>query len=168
MTDGPARGRLFVVIGAQADVRAEVAQALARRSTRSIAIEGASFDAMVVAGRQEYGEPPTVAQLEQLFLRWSASIATAETYLLEGFDAVISDAILGGLLDDFLDLVTPEPVHLVGLHSLDSTGPALLDTPRYGLWLDLTARTAEEAVDEVLLRLDEAVVLTAEPTPDSS
>lgn len=163
MTEEPARGRLFVVIGTQAAERTAIAEALARRSTRAVAIEGSAFDAMVLAGREEYAEPPTLAQVKQLFLRWSASIATAETYLLEGFDAVISDAILGGFLDDFLDLVTPEPVHLVGVQSREPTEPALRATPRYGLWVDLRARTADEVADEVLLRLDEALVLTEDP-----
>jgi hypothetical protein len=161
------RGRLFLVTGAQASERTAVARALAHRSPRAVAIEGSSFDAMVLAGGEGYDDPPTVPQLRMLFLRWSASLATAEIYLLEGFDAVISDAVLGGLLDDFLDLATPEPVHLVGVHSLSSTPPLVLETPRYGIWVDLTARTAEEAADEVLLRLDEALVLTAEATPES-
>ena len=164
MTEEPARGRLFVVIGAQAGQRHALAEALARRSRRAVAIEGSAFDAMVLAGREEYAEPPTVAQVKQLFLRWSASIATAETYLLEGFDAIISDAILGRFLDDFLDLVTPEPVHLVGVQSRQPSAPALRGTPRYGLWVDLEARDVEEVADEVMLRLDEALVLTEDPT----
>lgn len=161
------RGRLFLVTGAEASERTAVAQALARRSSRAIAIEGTSFDAMVLAGREDFDEPLTVPQLRMLFLRWSASLATAEIYLLEGFDAVISDAVLGGLLDDFLDLATPEPVHLVGVHSGGSTPAAVLETPRYGIWVDLTAQTAEEAADEVMRRLDEALVLTAEASPES-
>jgi hypothetical protein len=154
------RGRLFVVTGPRAPERTEVAMALARRSDRAIAIECSSFDTMLVTGRQDYGDPPTVEQIRQLFLRWSAGIATAETYLLEGFDAVISDAILGSFLDDFLDLVTPEPVHLVVLG--DALDPALGSTPRYGLWLESGLRSPDEAARRVLGSLDESLVVTDE------
>ena len=46
-------------------------------------------------------------------LRWSAALAVAETYQLEGFDAVVAEDALGDRLEDFLDLVEPEPVHVV-------------------------------------------------------
>ncbi|HEU5143648.1 MAG TPA: hypothetical protein VFT81_00610 [Dermatophilaceae bacterium] len=158
--DDTRRGRLFVVTGPHAPERTGVATALARRSARAIAIECSSFDTMLVSGRQDYDDPPTVEQIRQRFLRWSAGIATAETYLLEGFDAVISDAILGSFLDDFLDLVTPEPVHLVVLG--DTMDPALASTPRYGLWLDTGVRSPDEAAHEVLGSLEESLVVTDE------
>ena len=148
------RGRLFLVAGADAAVRAEVATALARRSPLAIALDGTAFDAMVVTGRQVYAEPPSVSQLRQLFLRWSASIATAETYLLEGFDAVISDAVLGSFLDDFLDLATPEPVHVVVLDDGRQTG-----TPGWGLWVPASL-PAEVIAAQVLADPDRARVLT--------
>ena len=158
--DDVVRGRLFVVTGPHAPERSQVATALARRSTRAIAIDCSSFDTMLVTGRQDYDDPPTLEQIRQLFLRWSAGIATAETYLLEGFDAVVSDAILGSFLDDFLDLVTPEPVHLVVLG--DAMDPALGSTPRYGLWLDTGARSPDEAARDVLASLEESLVVTDE------
>jgi hypothetical protein len=154
------RGRLFVVTGPRAPERAAVATALAHRLTRAIAIDCSCFDTMLVTGRHDYDEPPTVEQIRQLFLRWSAGIATAETYLLEGFDAVISDTLLGSFLDDFLDLVAPEPVHLVVLG--DSLDPALRGTPRYGLWLDTGVGSPDETATHVLGSLDESLVVTDE------
>lgn len=111
---------------------------------------------MVVAGRAPYREPPQAEQLRQQFLRWSAAIATAETYQLEGFDAVISDTVLGDRLEDFLDLVSPESLHLVVLlrERLD------LRTPRWGLWVDSSEQTVDQTVAIVLSRLDESVVAT--------
>ena len=52
------RGRLFLVTGAQAAGKTTVAQALARRLERAVAIDGDVFDHMVVSGRDPYDEPP--------------------------------------------------------------------------------------------------------------
>ena len=165
MTDDPAtppRGRLFLVTGGPSVGRAAVAVALAQRFERAVAIDGDSFEHMVVSGRLPYREPPTSEQLRLRFLRWSAAIATAETYQLEGFDAVISDVVLGPRLEDFLDLAAPEPVHVIVLE-----GPARVDpdTPPWGLWLrcpPADQATVGATVDEILAHLDEALVPTAD------
>ena len=111
---------------------ATVGSRLAARSARAVAIDAGVFDGMVVAGRESYAAPhdgrATSEQVRQLLLRWSAALATAETYQLEGFDAVISDHVPGPRLEDFLDLVSPEPVHLVVLGAPDD--PAMRETPR--------------------------------------
>ncbi|MEP7331643.1 MAG: hypothetical protein ABI692_06095 [Terracoccus sp.] len=155
--DETGRGRLFLVSGALAANTTAVGAALARSFERAVAIDAAVFDHMVVAGRDPYREPPRAEQLRQLFLRWSAAIATAQTYQLEGFDAVISDTVLGDHLEDFLDLVSPETLHLVVLL------PEQLDrrTPRWGLWVDSSEQTVDETVTTVLSRLEESVVATA-------
>ncbi len=150
------RGRLFLVTGAHASSPSAVGAALARCFERAVAIDGAVFDHMVVAGRDPYAEPPGPEQLRQLFLRWSASIATAETYQLEGFDAVISDSVVGEYLEDFLDLASPETLHLVVLVP-DQVDPGV---PRWGLWVDSCGQTAEETAATVLGRLAESVVAT--------
>lgn len=153
--DESPRGRLYLVTGARAAGTTSVGHALARRFERAVAIDGDVFDQMVVSGRDPFDEPPSPEQVRQLFLRWSAAIATAETYQLEGFDAVISDTVLGGHLEDFLDLASPETVHVIVLHdTLDRR------TPRWGLWIDRCEQTIEETVTEILARLDEAVVVT--------
>lgn len=150
------RGRLFVVTGGDDSSSSAVGAALARSLDRAVAIDGAVFDHMVVAGRAPYAEPPEHEQLRQLFLRWSASIATAETYQLEGFDAVVSDSVLGGYLEDFLDLASPETIHLVVLVP-DQLAPAI---PRWGLWVGTGGQTAEQTAATVLGRLAESVVAT--------
>jgi hypothetical protein len=81
----------------------------------------------------------------------------AETYQLEGFDAVVAEDALGDRLEDFLDLVEPEPVHVVVIR--DDADPA---TPHWGLWVDVSDST-DRTADDVVARLDDALVLTTPP-----
>ena len=161
--DETGRGRLFLVSGARAAEAIAVGAALARSCERAVAIDATVFDRMVVAGHDAYQEPPRAEQLRQLFLRWSAAIATAETYQLEGFDAVISDTVLGDHLEDFLDLVSPETLHLVVLDPGGGVRAArrhAVGTPRWGLWVDSSEQTVDETVATVLSRLEDSVVAT--------
>ncbi len=158
MSDRPPRGRLFVITGGGAAERAEVAGALAERLERSVVIEAAAFDAMIVSGRSSEPAPPDAVHLpwvRQLLLRWSAALATAETYQLEGYDAVVTDDLTGDRLEDFLDLVAPETVLLVALDDGSD-----LATPRWGLWVRSPDRPAGDLADVVLSRLAEAAVAT--------
>lgn len=157
MTAAPERGRLFLVTGGTRDVRAGVAGGLAAHLDRAVAVDCSVFDRMIVSGRVPATDPPTLAQVRQLLLRWSAGIATAETYQLEGYDAVVTDDLHGDHLEDFLDLVSPEPVLLV---VLDDGSDAV--TPHWGLWLDGAGRQADDLAEDILARLDDALVLTTE------
>jgi hypothetical protein len=162
MTEDASRGRLFVVTGAEADTRASLAVAMAARLDRSVTVDCSVFDRMIVSGHEPEPEDPTSAQKAQLghirqrLLRWSAGLATAETYQLEGFDAVVTDDLRGSRLEDFLDLAAPESVLLVVLDDGSD-----LETPRWGLWVRSPGRPAAELADVVLSRLDEALVETA-------
>ena len=155
----PVRGRLFLVTGPDAAERLAVASSVARALDRCALVDGAQVDRMLVSGRVPVGGPLTGELLGQLLLRWSASIAAAETFLLEGYDAVISDDVQGDRVEDFLDLAAPETVHLVVLRH-PSLEPA---TPRWGLWLDGGDLSPEETSTDILDRLDDARVVTAEP-----
>jgi len=155
----PARGRLFLVTGADASERVTVAQAVARALERSALVDGAEIDRMLISGRVPLGGPLTGEQLRQLLLRWSATIAAAETFQLEGYDAVVTDDVRGDRVEDFLDLASPETVHLVVLRH-----PALeAHTPHWGLWVEAGDRAPEQIAAEILNRLDDARVVTAEP-----
>jgi hypothetical protein len=157
--DEPARGRLVVVTGAPDDVRTGVAGGLARRFERGVVVDGAVLDAMVVSGRTSAAGPARLDELRLWMLRCSAAIATAETYQLEGFDVVVTDDLLGDRLEDFLDLAAPEPVHVVVLDDGNDR-----TTPRWGLWVRCSPDATEPVdvtVDEVVTRLDEALVPTA-------
>ena len=124
---GP-RGRLLLVTAARAQARAALASAVATRLGRAVLVDGTALELAVTAGDAAgWDEPPTSEQLRMRLLRWSAALSVAETYQLEGFDAVVAEDALGDRLEDFLDLVEPEPVHVVVV--ADEADPA---TPRVG------------------------------------
>ncbi|GAA2162995.1 hypothetical protein FHX52_0107 [Humibacillus xanthopallidus] len=174
------RGRLFLVTGTDPEQRRSLAAALARRIGRAVVIDGEALERLVRIGSLEpWTGTPTSAQLRDRLLRWSAALAVAETHQLEGWDAVLVEDALGERLEDLLDLVDPEPVHLVVIAA--GVDPS---TPRWGLWVDepTPANEAAEAAEpdtmaevdtvaeldamaeSVLARLDEALVVTADPT----
>lgn len=154
--EAPARGRLFLVAAPSAERAAPVALELGRRLPRAFVVSGAQIGSMVV-GRRVAPPESDLERLHGLLLRWSACLAAAETFLLEGFDAVVHDVIAGDQLEDFLDLCAPEPVHVVIVDDSHGAG-----TPRWGLWLD-PAAPPDAAAAAVLARLEESLVLTAEP-----
>lgn len=162
-TAGPApgeepRGRLFLVTAPAAEPAAAVASAVAERLARCVLVTGSAVDAMVVSGGVGGSQ---LERMQHLLLRWSACLALAETYLLEGYDAVVTDVVTGPHVEDFLDLAAPETVHLLVLDEAQSS-----TTPRWGLWLS-PGTAAPEAADALLGALEEAAVLTAGPEDDA-
>lgn len=180
-----AMGRLIVVSGLAAAGKTTVGRALAESLPRAVHIDGQAVHAFMVTGAEPYAEPRTSEGLEQMLLRYSGALAVSEVYRLAGYDAVITDNILGTFLGDFIDLAGAGLVYLVMLDPDAETistrdelrgGPRASDpvtvealremlqtqTRRVGLWLDTSAMTVDETVVEVLARLDEALVDVAE------
>ncbi len=158
MTDEPVtRGRLFLITAPSEDTAAAVALELGHRLPRCLVVAGSQVDAMLVSGRVP-ADDVGLEGVRHRLLRWSACLAAAETYQLEGFDAVVCDVVTGGHLEDFLDLATPETVHVVVLDD-----PRLSATPRWGLWLDAGAAPPGTLAEAVLAHLDDAKVRTVEP-----
>lgn len=162
MTEEPVtRGRLFLVTSPVPDAAAAVAVELAHRLPRCLVVAGSQVDAMVVSGRVP-DDDDDLEGVRHRLLRWSACLAAAETYQLEGFDAVVHDVVIGGHLEDFLDLAAPETVHVVVLDD-----PRLSATPRWGLWLVARAAPPGTLAEAILAHLDTSRVLTTEPVdPD--
>jgi len=148
------RGRLFVVTGSPGGTRLEVARALADRLGECILVDADVLEAMVV-GRPAV-RPSSSDLLRLRLLRWSACIAIAETYQLDGVDAVVTDELLDESVEAFLDLAAPEPVHLVVVDD-----GAMGSTPHWGLWLASAVSDAETAADIILERLSDSLVATA-------
>jgi hypothetical protein len=160
---GEVHGRLVLVTGADASGLGRLARAVGERLGGAVVVEGRVLDAMLVGGA--WAEPVPaggdLAHVRRRLLRWSAGLAVAETYLIEGYDVVVADRVEGDLLEDYLDLAAPEPVHLVVVGA--GIDPA---TPGWGLWVTTPPETGDaEALAgtsaEVVERLGESLVRTA-------
>ena len=155
-------GRLVLVTGADASGLGRLGRAIGERLGRAVVVDGQVLDAMLVDPAQvESGEVTGVGLVRRQLLRWSAGLALAETYLIEGYDVVVADRVEGDRLEDYLDLAAPAPVHLVVVGT--GIDPS---TPGWGLWVttppDLDdAESLSGTAAEVVERLAESVVDTA-------
>ena len=186
---------VIVVTGIQAAGKSAIAQALAERLDRSVHLRGDVFRRMIVSGRAEMGpaDPPAEA-IAQLRLRHELAGMAADGYANAGFTVVLQDIIIGSHLADMVAAIRSRPLYVVVLapradvvqardHARQLTrgklaykpgdqSPAQLDaafrreTPRIGLWLDTSAQTVAETVEEILGRFQaEAEVATALSAP---
>lgn len=173
--------KLFLLTGIQAAGKSTVAQALAERFERSVHLRGDVFRRMVVNGRADMGAAdPSAEALRQLRLRYALAASAADSYADAGFTVVLQDVILGPYLADMVAAIRTRPCHVVVLapradvvrerdearqaargkiaYKPGDEGVAQLDTylrehtPRIGLWLDTSALSVEETVDEILAR----------------
>ena len=177
LVDEPA---LFLITGIMAAGKSTVGQALAERFNRGVHVRGDHFRRAIVAGREDMTSDPSAEALAQLRLRYELAATVADRYVGAGFTTVMQDIIIGPMLNDVLSMITTRPLALVVLApSADevarrereriktgytSITPADLDTvlrtqtSRLGLWLDSTSLTAPETVNEILRRVDEALI----------
>ena len=173
---------VFLVTGIQAAGKSTVAETLARRFELGVNVRGDVFRLMVVSGRAEPSPEETDEMRRQLDLRYRLGAATADTYFDAGFTVVVQDIVLGDDLTTYIALIHSRPLMVVVLcPSVDVVAEReaargktayrpggftieQLDrylraqTPRVGLWLDNSAQTPDETVDEILARRDEARV----------
>lgn len=169
-----------MITGAMAAGKSTVAQLLAQRLPKSVHIRGDVFRRMVVNGRVEMTPNPSAAATDQLHLRYELAALTADRYAEEGFDAIVQDVIIGAELADFIKRVGTTPRYLVVLSPTVSAlewreerrtkagylhfSPGALDevlrreTAQIGYWLDSSAQTPDETVDDILANLDKAAV----------
>ncbi len=145
-------GRFFLVTGPNAEA---VATALAAALPRAATVDGQVVGAMFTP------DPDGArADLEQLFLRFTAGIALADSFRLAGFDAVVTEDVPPAYLEDYLDFAEPTPVRLVRLAGSDEPagGPEVASTVTGGIEIDGTDPQA--AVAQIIARADEAIVST--------
>ena len=174
------RGRVIVITGAMAAGKSTVAELLAARLPRSVHVRGDVFRRMVVNGRADMTPNPSPEARAQLSLRYDLAGQTADRYAAAGFDAIVQDVILGRELPDFIDRITNPERFLVVLSPSVSTlqwreqhrnkagylhfSPDALnevlrtETVQLGYWLDSSAQTPEETVDDILANLSRAAV----------
>jgi hypothetical protein len=170
---------LWLVSGVRPAGDSAVARGLAERLARAAHVPGDVFGRMIVAGAAPMTRRPSAEARAQLRLRHRLAVATADGYARAGFAAVANDVVVGPELAAWVAAATSRPLRVVVLvpRAEATSGraaapaepggdPAAADldralrrgTPRLGLWLDTTARTAAETVEEVLSRAAEARV----------
>ena len=160
--------------------KSTVADLLAHRLPRSVHVRGDVFRTMVVNGRADMTPQPTEEAIAQLHLRYDLTSLTADRYAEAGFDAVVQDVIVGAELAEFIRRITTPQRYLVVLSPTVSAlewreeqrakegyvhfSPGALDevlrreTAQIGYWLDSSAQTPEETVDDILANLSRAAV----------
>ena len=175
-----AGGRVIVITGAMAAGKSTVAELLARRLPRSVHIRGDVFRKMVVSGRADMMPQPEPEAIAQLQLRYELAARTADRYAEAGFDAVVQDVIIGTELEHFVARISTPRRYLVVLSPSVSAlewreeqraksgyvhfSPGALDevlrreTAQIGYWLDSSAQTPDETVEDILTHLDRAAV----------
>src|SRR4029450_2873033 len=175
-----ARGRVIVITGAMAAGKSTVADLLAIRLPKSVHIHGDMFRRMVVSGRAEMTPNPSPDAMAQLNLRYDLAAMVADRCAEDGFDAIVQDVILGKDLADFVKRIASPERYLVVLSPSVSAlewreemrgrvarlrlSAGALDevlrreTAQIGYWLDCSAQTTEETVEDILANLQRAAV----------
>jgi adenylate kinase family enzyme len=170
---------VYIISGIPGAGKTTVSGLLARRFERGVHIEADLLQRMIVAGGLwPDGEPQDEAQ-RQLLLRARNACTLADSYFHAGFTVIVDYGVVGARLDEFREQIRGRPLRFVLLtpeldvvrhrdatravrHVFDKWGyldeVMRRDTPKVGLWLDSSAQTAEETVDEILRRAKEAEI----------
>ncbi|HEV8053840.1 MAG TPA: phosphotransferase, partial [Candidatus Limnocylindrales bacterium] len=160
--------------------KSTVAQLLAERLRNSVHVRGDLFRRMIVRGRAEMVPSADAEALAQLRLRYHLATIVADGYAAAGFTAIYQDIILGDDLAQVVDRITTPQLFVVmlapradvaadraesrdkasgyGDWTAEALDTMLRDTPRLGLWLDTSNQAADQTVEEIIRRADEALV----------
>jgi predicted kinase len=171
---------ILLITGIMAAGKSTIAQAVAERLPKSVHLRGDVFRRMIVNDRAEIDPRLGDQAMEQLRLRYRIAAAAADLYCQAGFTVVYQDVILGAVLNEVVAMHRKWPLHVVVLcpapevaaqrdearsktaygmwtpHVLDTA--LRTDTPRYGLWLDNSALTAEETADAIFAQSEQASI----------
>src|SRR5262245_26065871 len=160
--------------------KSTVAELLAQRFERGVHVRGDTFRKMIVSGRAEITPDLPKEAVAQLELRRSIAARTADDYWRAGFDVVVQDILIGDAFETFLSTITARPLYAVvlvasppvisqrerarpktgyGSWTVEASCDALdTETAHIGLWLDTSELSADETVNEIVRRHEEAAV----------
>ena len=167
---------IYLITGPMAAGKSTVAALLARRFPRGVHLEGDVFRRSIVSGREEATPDASPDGTEQLRLRYRLAAAAADSYCEAGFTVALEDVVAGPLLAEYMSFIRSRPLHVVvllpstealaareaarpqkgyGRWSIEELHDGFASgTPRIGLWLDTSAQTAAQTVDEILAGTD--------------
>lgn len=170
------RKAIYVITGIMASGKSTVAETLAESMDKCVHLRGDIFRKMIVTGREEMCEHPSIEALYQLDMRYSITAKVAIEYYNNGFTVVVQDNFIGEKLLYFLEFLDKYPTYVIVLNpdiksieqreqKRDKIGYIgftvenlysifMKETPRIGLWLDTTNMSIEETVNEILIRSD--------------
>ena len=197
MSDDPAlEPRIIVVTGIQAAGKTTVARLLAQRFERGVHIEADALQKMIVSGGEWVSEPGVMSPgaARQLGLRLDNACLLARSFFEAGFTVVVDDIIIGErwrhlksalkgvpftlvVLAPKVEVVVPERDRNRGKRTLGEDWAHYLDRElretmtRIGVWIDNSAQTPDETMDEILRRLPPGELTgkpTASPAPPDS
>lgn len=170
---------IFIISGIPGAGKTTVSGLLARRFDRGVHLESDLLQKVIVTGGLNPDEEPREEAHRQLRLRAKHVCLLADSFFENGFWPVIDDVVVGNRLYDFLNDLTSRPIYFVLLlprlevvEHRDTNRPekhvfeiwehlddvARNETPDVGLRLDSSDMTANETVDEILRRSDEALI----------
>jgi adenylate kinase family enzyme len=169
---------IYLISGLPGAGKSSVSYLLAKRFERGVHIEADLLQQMIVAGGLWPEWEPREEAMRQFELRRRNVSMLADSFFDAGFTPVIDDIVIGPRIDEYVCGLRGRPLLFVMLvprpdvvrkremsrkkHVFDRW--AHLDeemrraTPKVGLWLDTSALTAEETVEEVLRRAAEAEI----------
>jgi chloramphenicol 3-O-phosphotransferase len=180
------RTAIFAISGTQGAGKTTVASMLARRFERGVHVSADTLQKMIVSGGEwpvasqtNANTDPTGEAADQLRLRLHNMCLLGRSFYDAGFTVVLDDIIVGSRMQHLMDdLAGVDFMFVMLTPSLQTvrdrerqrgtqlwrewewlTESVERTMPRVGLWLDTSAQTAEETVDEIMRRAgDEALV----------